>query len=58
MPVESRIGRAVPRVWRSKAVSVSDADAILKQGTSKREMKSTEGSSQHEANQGILISRQ
>ena len=42
IPVERMMGRPVARVWRSRLSSVKDAEATLKQGTSKRLMTSTE----------------
>jgi hypothetical protein len=59
MPVERMMGFPVARVWRSRLSSVSEADAILKQGTLKfRWMRSTDASSHAETNQGILADLQ
>src|ERR1051326_5136433 len=58
IPVDRTIGLPVARVCRSRLSSVNEAEAILKQGMSKRLMKSTDFSSQQEANHGILTARQ
>src|SRR5215467_9250870 len=58
IPVERTIGLPVARVCRKRLSSVREAEAILKQGMSNRFIKSTDCSSQQEANHGILTARQ
>src|SRR5579872_7116623 len=58
MPVEMISGLPVAFFLLSRFVSVSDAEAALKHGVSNCAIKSTDGSSQHEANQWISFSRQ
>ena len=58
IPVEIASGLPVAFIVRRRSWSVSEADAALYIGGSNCSMKSTDGSSQHEANQRIPCSRQ